>query len=372
MVRIHITEGYISGIDPIETSEPDPSESYFLAMGLLDIQVNGYGGVDFTEPGLTIDQVKWVTEELWKQGVVSFLPTVISGDPRVVKSNLAVLAEAICIKEIGRSIPGIHLEGPYISPEDGYRGAHNIRWVHPPDWDEFMVYFQAAQGHIVHVTLAPELKGALEFIRKARKLGIIIALGHHNASSRIITQAAEMGAAITTHLGNGCANQIDRHNNPLWPQLADDRLMASIIADGAHLTREEIRVFYKVKGVEKLILISDTTKLAGMPPGEYIWDGKQVILSEQGVITYPGQGVLAGSALPLKKGIETMLQDTDCTLAEAIQMASGNPARLFGWKDRGTLEVGISADLIQFGFENGEIFIKRTLIEGNSVFQDGK
>jgi N-acetylglucosamine-6-phosphate deacetylase len=370
-VEVSISEGYISGIRPIDISNGEPSEACYLAPGLLDIQVNGYGGVDFSQAGLTLDMVNWVTRELWKEGVVSYLPTVISGDPSVVKANLAILAGAMGVKEISRSIAGVHLEGPYISAEDGYRGAHNACWIHPPKWEEFLTFYHAAQGHVVLITLAPEIDGALEFIHQARNLGIVIALGHHNAPARIINLAVESGAAITTHLGNGCANKIDRHINPLWPQLAEDRLMASIIADGAHLTPEELKVFYKVKGPKNLVLISDMTKLAGLPSGEYLWDQKKVLLAE-GRITYPDQGVLAGSAMPLKKGMENMMQYTDCTLEETILMAATNPARLFKWNDRGLLEVGKTADIIQFNYQNGQISIIKTLIAGQVVFGKDK
>ena len=119
------------------------------------------------------------------------------------------------------------------------------------------------------ITLAPEINGAFEFIRKCRKKGIIVSLGHHNGPAEIIKQAIDNGAGLATHLGNGCASIINRHLNPIWPQLADDRLMISFICDGFHLPPEVIQVFYKVKGAENIIITSDITSYAGLPPGEY-------------------------------------------------------------------------------------------------------
>ena len=367
-VEIRISEGKIREIIKLDPPGGKSSDDIYLAQGLTDIQVNGFGGVDFNEPGLTVDQVKWVTRELRMEGVVSFLPTLISGDPEVVKANLEIIARAMGEGGSQPSIPGVHLEGPYISPIEGYRGAHNARWICKPVWEDFLQYYQAAQGHIVLITLAPEIEGALDFIRRVKDLGVVIALGHHNANPSTIARAVDAGASISTHLGNGCANQIDRHQNPIWPQLAEDRLMASIIADGAHLTREEVKVFYKAKGAQRLVLISDMTKLAGRPEGAYWWDHKKVVL-QSGRISYPDQGVLAGSAMPLRKGLENIMEFTGCSLAEALEMASENPNRLLGQCHPEMLAVGNPAHIIQFRFRGGKISILKTWIGGRLVFE---
>ncbi len=367
VVCLRIANGIIKKISKVEKT--DSKKRYpNLAPGLIDNQVNGYLGVDFTEPGLSEEKIQKVTKSLWMEGVTTYLPTLITGDPNIVKENLAEIAKAINGQDLKGSIPGVHLEGPYISPEDGFRGAHSRKWVRNPDWNEFLEFYEAADGKVVQITLAPELSGAIEFIKKVSELNIVVALGHHNASAETIQRAVKAGASTVTHLGNGCANMIHRHQNPLWPQLAEDRLMASLIVDGIHLNREEVITFFRVKGIHNTILTSDMAKFAGMKPGEYEWDDKKVTLTPSGEIRYTDQNVLAGSAVVLRKGIGNMVRYTGCSLSEAIQMAAGNPARLYGFYDRGVIKEGARADLIVYEFKNEELQIRKTIIEGNIVY----
>jgi N-acetylglucosamine-6-phosphate deacetylase len=270
---------------------------------------------------------------------------------------------------LSRSIPGFFLEGPYISPIDGFRGAHNAKFVRLPDWEEFQTFIEASEGNIIKTTVAPELEGAIEFIEKCRNAGLIVAIGHHNGSASQIHEAAQKGASISTHLGNGCANMIHRHNNPLWAQMADDRHTPTIIADGFHLNPDELTVFYKVKGPDNLMLISDITKLAGLPPGEYDWNGKKVLLTEEGKLRLPDLDVLAGASFSIRKGIGNMMSSTGCTLEEAIQMVSTNQARIFNWHDRGSIAIGKRADLVFFKLENREAIVYQTILAGEVVFQ---
>jgi len=342
----------------------------FIAPGFIDNQINGYVSYGFTDEGLTVDKVRKATQALWKVGVTSYLPTVITSSKAQLMENFAILASAAREPDIGLSIPGFHLEGPYINPEPGFRGAHNAKWIRKPDWQEFTDIYNAAEGKIIHVSVAPEQAGAIEFIRKLTEKGIVVALAHHNGSAEDIKKAVDAGADISTHLGNGCANMIHRHENPLWPQLAEDRLMVSLIVDGFHLRPEEVQTFYKVKGPERTVLISDVTQLAGMPPGEYIWDEKTVVLEPEGVIKFPAQNVLAGAAAPVKQGVENIMRYTDCSLADAIHMASRNPARLNGISDRGTLGPGKRADIIQFILDDtGNITIQKTIVAGKLVYE---
>ena len=215
---------------------------------------------------LTQEQIQEITEAFWKEGITTFLPTLTSSSFEITHKNFGILAEAIKDPRIGQSIPGFHLEGPYISPLDGFRGVHPKSHIRQPDWEEFSKWYDAADRKILEVTLAPELEGSIDFIKKCRTKNIVVALGHHNGSAEIVKKAADAGATVSTHLGNGCANHIHRHDNPIWPQLADDRLAASIIVDGFHLRPLEVQVFYKVKGKENTILVSDIVRLAGSAP----------------------------------------------------------------------------------------------------------
>jgi N-acetylglucosamine-6-phosphate deacetylase len=234
-----------------------------------------------------------------------------------------------------------------------------------------MEMYKAANGKILQVTIAPELEGAQDFIKKCSEKGIVVAVGHHNANKEQLDLAVKNGAKTATHLGNGCANMINRHINPLWPQLANDDLMISIICDGFHLLPEEIKVFYKTKGVDKTIITSDVTSYAALEPGQYKTEtGETIELTKEGKLYYPAQNVLYGSASPITKGVGHVMEVTGCSLADAIQMASTNPAKLYKLDDRGVLEVGKRADLVLFTLENFEVNIQQTFVEGKMVFKE--
>jgi len=370
-VRVEIRDGKISTVERIEKLT-DETNRLFIAPGLIDSQVNGYAGISFSFAGgeLTREGVREATKALWKKGVTSYLPTLTTNSHELLVRNFEILAGAIDDEALLGSIPGFHLEGPYINPEDGYRGAHPRQHVRKPDWDEFMAFRQASGDHILTVTLAPEMEGALDFTRSCTAEGMVVALGHHNASTWIIDQAVANGAKISTHLGNGCANMINRHVNPIWPQLANDQLSISIICDGFHLLPEEIRVFYGIKGPERTILISDVTSYAALPPGEYQTpDGETIELTPGGMLRYPAQNVLYGSASAISKGVVHIMKVTGCSLADAIRMASTNPADLYGLGDRGMMEPGKRADLILFTIGNDDLEIQRTYVRGKLVFK---
>jgi N-acetylglucosamine-6-phosphate deacetylase len=365
-VRIQMAGETIEGIQALDPEAKVPD--LYIAPGLIDIQINGYMGIDFTGEKLDLEGMRAATRRLWEEGVTTYLPTVITAAHDRLAENFAILAEAREDPEIGPSIPGFHLEGPYISPIAGFRGAHLEKYIRQPDPKEFDSYQQAARGGIRLVTLAPESDGAMPFIRQLVDEDIIVSLGHHNGSATEVKQAVYNGASLSTHLGNGCANEINRHHNPLWPQLAEDGLSISIIVDGYHLTREEVRSFYKAKGPEKTILVSDALDLAGLEPGEYERGERTVVLTPN-VIKFPAENVLAGAASPIRLCVGNMMQYTQCSLAEAIRMASTNPAELMGLNDRGTLSPGKRADLILFSIEDGEMIVHRTIVGGKVVYE---
>ena len=339
----------------------------FIAPGLIDIQINGYMGIDFSGPDLTVEGVKKATKALWKAGVTSYFPTIITSDINRIKKNFAVLAEARKDPDIGQSIPGFHLEGPYISPIAGFRGAHLEKYIKAPDWEEFRKIQKAANNGIKIITVAPEIEGAIPFIKKCVESGVIVSLGHHNGSAADIQKAVDAGAKMATHLGNGCANEINRHDNPLWPQLSNDAITASIIADGFHLRREEVRTFYKAKGVGKTILVSDALDLAGLPPGEYT-RGERTLLLTPNVVKLPKENVLAGAASPISKCVGVVMDFTGCSLKNAIQMASTNPAKMFSMNELGSIEQDMRADLILFTMKNNEMVIEKTFVAGKQVY----
>lgn len=364
-VAITSEEGIISKIE--RTSSGKSNHKSYVAPGLIDVQINGYMGVDFSGPNLTLEGIRKATKALWEAGVTTYYPTIITSDFSRMKENFAVLATAMNDPEIGKSIPGFHLEGPYISPVQGFRGAHLEKYIKNPDWDEFQELQKAANNGIKLITLAPELEGAIPFIRKCVKNGVVVSLGHHNGSAEQIKQAIDAGAQMATHLGNGCANEINRHHNPLWPQLSDDRITPSIIADGFHLTKEEVRSFFKIKGADKTILVSDALDLAGLPPGEYT-RGERTLLLTPNVVKLPKENVLAGAASPISKCVGVMMDYTQCSLSEAIQMASTNPAKMLSLNNLGNIEQGKRADLVVFSLKDNKMKIEKTYVAGKLVY----
>lgn len=364
-VSIVIVKGKIAKIKHLP-SDSDIPEIY-VAPGLIDIQINGYMGIDFADQDLNIEKIRKVTKALWREGVTSFLPTLITADQGSLKNSFSILSKVLDDKEIGMSIPGFHLEGPYISPLKGFRGAHLEKYIRQADWDEFLELQNAAKNRIKLITLAPEIEGALSFIQKCTQNGIVVSLGHHNGNAKEIKEAADAGASLSTHLGNGCANMINRHNNPLWPQLADDRISMSIITDGFHLNMEEVQCFYRIKGTNRTILVSDALDLAGLEPGEYTrWERK--VLLTPNVVKFPAENVLAGAASPISSSVGNMMKFTNCSLSNAIQMASTNPAQLIGLSDLGEISEGKRADLILFTIEDGNIVIQKTIVAGKVVY----
>ena len=369
-VRIKIIDGQICNIteaDKYEVADQD----LFIAPGLIDNQINGYASIDFSGNNLSASGVIEAAKAIIRDGVTTFLPTLITGSHENLVKNFGILHEALTKDErLAGSVPGFHLEGPYISPDEGYRGCHPLQHIRKPSWDEFTAFQKAARGRIIQVTVAPELEGAAEFIRLCKLNNVTVAMGHTNSTAEDIGKAVQAGVSISTHLGNGCANFIHRHNNPIWPQLANELLTITIIADGLHLIPEELKVFYKVKGPDKLILTSDVIYLAGMAPGKYTFLESEVMLTKEGMLKNIAMNCLAGASFPLKTGVGNMMKFTGCSLKDAINMASGNVARVYGLADRGSLTVGKRADLIMFEKEGDQLKIRKTYLNGELVFQE--
>ena len=364
-VSIEISDGKITGIKQGQISSDGPQ--LIVAPGLIDIQINGYNGIDFSDPDLTTEDLKKIVNGLWEVGVTNILATVTTNSHEQLLGAFKALSNALTDPDVSMTIPGFHLEGPYISPVQGFRGAHPEIHIRPPDLQEFKQYQDAANDKIRLLTVAPEFDGVIPLINYCDDNEIVVSLGHHNGTAEQITAAVDAGASFVTHLGNGCANMIHRHNNPLWPQLAEDRLSVGIITDGFHLNKEEVQTFYKVKGDELTILVSDAVDLAGLPPGEYTRWGGTVVLTPD-VVKFPAENVLAGAASPISKCIGNMMRFTGCSLESAINMASRNPARLIGLDDVGEIKEGKRADLILFTLEDSEMKIHQTYINGEQVY----
>lgn len=328
---IEIQNGIIRRIRPAGRTAPGAgSEQSILGPPLFDAQVNGICGLGLQGPNVSVDDVLAMNAHLRQQGVAYWIPTLVTASLDAMEHGCSVLAAAMDDPAIARAVPGIHLEGPWISPEDGPRGAHPKAHVRPPSLKEFNRLMKAAHGRVLYVTLAPERPGAVAFIRALTQRGVRVSLGHHAAGAAQIAAAAEAGASLSTHLGNGAASMIHRHQNPLWPQLAEDRLTASLIADLHHLPAETLKTFFRAKSPERCILVSDCTRIAGLPPGEYDEFGAAVELKPNGRLCLSGTDLLAGSAMMLIEGVLNAWRAAGITLEQAFACASAIPARFFG------------------------------------------
>jgi N-acetylglucosamine-6-phosphate deacetylase len=346
-VRITVEGERIAAIEP--AWPPHTADDWpWVAPGLFDLQINGRSGVWFGKAGITVDEVLQVLEEHFPFGVTRLCPTVITNSSEVLEAALTALRHA-CEREpwAQQMAPGFHVEGPYIAAEDGPRGAHPKEHVRPPDWAEFERLQAAAGGRICLVTLAPELPGAIDFIRRATASGVTVSIGHTAASGQEISAAVEAGARLSTHLGNGAHPMLRRHPNYIWEQLGDPRLSASVIADGHHLPPSVLRSIIRVKGVRGVILTCDASGLAGCPLGVYTEGQMRMEILADGRIVVAGQReLLAGSAADTGRCVvETMRQGV--SLTDALDMAGRNPARLLGFEEI-RLRAGSRADLILF------------------------
>jgi len=366
-VALRLAGGRIAAIRPL----PDPAADLpWLGAGLVDLQVNGYGGLDCNAPPLAGDLVARLTGLLWREGVTTYLPTVITNSDESIAASLRAIALARASDPLlASALPGIHLEGPFISPEDGPRGAHERARVRPPDWDSFRRWQAAAGGAIRLVTLAPEWPGAPAFIARCVASGVAVALGHTAATPEQLDAAIAAGARLSTHFGNGAHPTLPRHPNYLWDQLARDELAASLIADGWHLPDTVLRVVMRVKGPDAW-LVSDTVALAGLPPGRYTTPvGDRVTLTPAGRLHLVGDPrLLAGSVCPLRGAVAHLVRRRLAPLDVAWSMASERPARFLGLAVRAGLAPGAPADLVVFTLDGATIAVCRTYKDGRLVY----
>jgi N-acetylglucosamine-6-phosphate deacetylase len=296
----------------------------------VDVQVNGFRGVDFSSPDLTREAFAEACRGVLDRGTRAFLPTVVTSAPGTYERNLPLIAEAVRSPEFDRRLLGIHLEGPFISPEPGAVGAHSPEWVREPDAAYLDLLIDLARGQVRMLTLAADRPGAPDLVGRALSRGVTVSLGHHLATARDLAACAAAGAKALTHLGNGVPNELPRHPNPIWAGLAEDRLVMMIIADGHHLPREALVPMVRAKGVAKTIVTSDASSLAGMPPGRYRAMGNDVVIEPDGKLHNPAKGCLVGSSATMPECVEHLVKLGEWSEEEIERMCVANPLALLG------------------------------------------
>jgi N-acetylglucosamine-6-phosphate deacetylase len=354
--------------DIVET-ESARDDFLFIGPGLMDLQINGINGIDFNTPALTTDDIINATEYLLSRGVTTFLPTIVTNsDENILKIARTIYRACASNPLVDDCIWGIHLEGPFVSPQEGAKGAHNEKFIKAPDWNLFREFQRAAGGKIKLVTLAPEWDGSESFIRNCKENGILVSIGHSMADTGQIRRAVEAGASLSTHLGNAVPLLLPRHPNMIWDQLANEELHACIIADGLHVPDSFLRVVIKNKGA-KTLLTSDATCFAGMAPGEYQSHiGGTVILDEEKRVSLKGSnGLLAGAAKSLLENVETLIDHDLAGICEAWQMASTNVAEMLKKNDH---SFNSNRDFVIFRLEDKGIQVHRVIKNNKIVFKN--
>ena len=291
--------------------------------GLVDLQVNGFAGVDFNSGAITAAALDQALEAMLATGVTICLPTIITAHPQAREQRCRARDAAVSGSRLGPLMcPGYHLEGPFLNPSAGYAGCH------PPDamtaaTADLVAHLETLLSRpILMVTLAPEVEGGVALAGQLAGMGKIVAIGHSAADFEAVEAAATAGATLSTHLGNGLPQQMHKLVNPLFAQLAEDRLMAGFIADGIHIHPKALKSLIRAKGFERSILVTDAVVAAGAVPGRYSFAGMPVDLAADGSVRQPGGTSLAGSALKLDDAVRNVVAWGIATPDEAVAMAS--------------------------------------------------
>ncbi|HEY2839459.1 MAG TPA: amidohydrolase family protein [Pirellulales bacterium] len=382
-VSITITGETISAIRSLPEAARQ-NDLPWIAPALIDIQINGYGGQEFSSPDLTPEAVARVVRRQFASGVARLCPTLTTNSHAVLRHGMETI-RAACERwpDVNRAVFGIHLEGPYFSTEDGPRGAHPAEHCRRPDWDELTLLQVAAGGRLKILTMSPEFDNAPQFIANATAAGLIVAIGHTGASGAQIRAAVEAGARLSTHLGNGAHRVLRRHPNYIWDQLAEDRLWASLIVDAHHLPPEVVQTFLRAKTPARCLLVSDLSGLAGLPPGRYPSSGCELEILTDGRLVIAGQDqLLAGASQPLHLGIANVMRFAGLDLKTAVGLATRQPAALLGLSPP-EIEVGEPADFVLFDLPDDlrradaprrqdGLNIRQTIIAGREILTIGQ
>jgi|GEM_PF-21375 len=340
----------------------------YVGEGLVDIQINGIKGVDFNTTLTKPEAILEATKYLLSKGVTTYYPTIVTNGFDTILQLVETINKACQMYPLVNScVAGIHLEGPFISPEPGAKGAHPEEFTRKPSVEFLDQVQKISLKPIALITLAPELEGSEEFIRTCTKRGIKVSIGHSLATGDHVQMAKDAGASLATHLGNGVPLKLQRHPNIIWELMAQEGLHASLIADGFHLPPSFLKVVFRAKG-DECLLVSDATCFAGMAPGEYDSPiGGKVVLEECGRLSMKGaNGLLAGAGKDLLENIDYLLDSQLLPLSEAWKKASVLPSKYMGGdkvsnKDWVVFKLNDNEVNIQKVYKGGELVCDQTL-----------
>lgn len=330
-------------IAAIAAARPDARPECWIAPALFDIQVNGYGGVDFLKAGLSADDLRRAARTLRRDGCTRFFLTMVTDEWSALVANLRH-AKALrdADPELRAAIAGWHVEGPFISAEPGFIGAHPPQHARDPEPSKIRELRDVLGSDPVLLTLAPERAGAPEAIALATALGMTVFGGHSNASAAHLDAAAAAGLTGYTHLGNGCPQALDRHDNILWRVLERADLTPSLIPDSIHVSPALFRVMHAARGARPLVYTTDAMSAAGAPPGRYTLGPTVLEVGPDQIVRLPGATNFAGSALTPAQGVFRAARMLRQPWQECWTRFSTGAARAVGCRQE--LRVGARAD----------------------------
>jgi N-acetylglucosamine-6-phosphate deacetylase len=322
-IRLTWRAGVISAIETIERAP----ENRWLAPALVELQVNGYGGVGFWEDTTTADDLITAVRALTRDGCGRTLLTLITDHWQPLLARIQRYRGYIARSpELKQHFAGWHIEGPFVSDVSGYKGAHDAARTCDGTIDKIRELREVTGDDPLLLTLAPERGGAMETIALATSLGLTVSLGHTNASADTLRAAVAAGARAFTHLGNGCPQALDRHDNIVWRVLDTPGLMVGIIPDAIHVSPMAFRVMHRALDMSRIYYTTDAVSPAGMPPGRYKMDGIEFDVGEDQVVREPGKTNFSGSALRPVEGVFRAAEMLGCPWQETWHRFSQQPA----------------------------------------------
>jgi len=355
-------DGKITQAMPLEG--PPTDRDGVVTPGLMDIQVNGFAGVDFNAPGLIAADLDHALSEMLSCGVTRCLPTLITAGEDDLISLLRDLDTAVAESRLGPiMVPGYHIEGPFLSPQDGYAGAHPAHHMQAASRELVEKLEAVVTRPLMIMTVAPEVSGVLDLIPFLVSRGIACALGHTAASRVEIDAAIAAGATVSTHLGNGVPHLLNKNENPLVVQLGRDSLMASFIADGIHIPGDLLQSWLRAKTIGRAILVTDATAAAGAPGqgGVFTLGPEKIERHMDGSVCLPGSSYLAGSAATLDQMLRNVMGWYGFDLADALRLARENPLRAISMAVESP-GVNDLADFVEWEWRDNALYVRQVHI----------
>jgi N-acetylglucosamine-6-phosphate deacetylase len=341
-LRVKWNDGFITAIERPKNAG-DIAKARWIAPVLFDVQVNGYGGVDFQQDDLTLDQLLAATRALRRDGCGKYFFTLITAEWKTLLARLQRARELRSRSlELQSAIAGWHIEGPFLSDQPGFCGAHDMKVMMDSTSDRICELKSTVGADPLLLTIAPERKGAIEAISTAVSLGIKVSLGHTNASAQLLREAVRAGATGFTHLANGCPRELDRHDNILWRVCETAGLTVSFIPDSIHVSPAPFRLLHRLLDTRSIYYTTDAMAAAGAPPGKYKLGKLTLEVGEDQIVRQPGKTNFAGSALRPFQGVFRAAQMLECSWHECWRRMSEAPARFVGLRNE--INVGAPAN----------------------------